>query len=244
MKTASRTILLTVIVVAILSVPRPVQSQPDRPAQPSDIRSFVRQIYIEGVPYERAIRFDANTAVPILLSMLADPNEEEYWPNIVITLGMLGDERAVDPLIKFLEQDVPGPQLSRSHYVAKTGVLMALGYLINKSASQEALTYLRDSLKPDVWRQRGLSWMGPFNRDAEARDVQLTKMAILGLALSAHPAAAEALRSFQRPPQTEPERRLQARLSTAVAEALREHRVIATEGLVNYDRRRERGPTP
>jgi HEAT repeat protein len=243
MKAAPRTVALTLI-ATILTGPMSVQSQPDRPAQPSDIRSFVRQIYIEGVPYEQAIRFDANTAVPVLLSMLTDPNEEDYWPNVVITLGMLGDERAVDPLIKFLEQDVPGAQLSRSHYVAKTGVLMAFGYLINKSGSQRALTYLRDSLKPDVWRQRGLSWLGPFNRDAEARDVQLTKMAILGLALSAHPAAAEALRSLQGPPQTEPERKLHARLSTAVAEALREHRIIATEGLVNYDRRKERGPTP
>jgi HEAT repeat protein len=200
----------------------------------------VHQIYIEGVPYENAIRFDANAAVPTLLSMLADPNEEEYWPNIVITLGMLGDERAVDPLIKFLEQDAPRAQLSRSHYIAKTGVLMALGYLINKGGSQKALTYLRDSLNPDAWRQRRLSWISPFNPDVEARDLQLTKMAILGLALSAHPAAAEALRSLQKPPQTEAERKLHARLSTAVAEALQEHQTIGTEGLVNYDRKRRR----
>jgi HEAT repeat protein len=239
MKTLARTILLTVI-IAIVAGPVPVRSQPQQPGQPSDIRSFVRQIYIEGVPYEDAIRFDANTAVPVLLRMLTDPNEEEYWPNIVITLGMLGDERAVDPLIKFLEQDVPGAQLSRSHYVAKTGVPMALGYLINKTGSQKALTYLRDSLKPDVWRQRGLSWISPLNRDAEARDLQLTKMAILGLAVSAHPAAAEALRSLQTPPQSEAERKLHARFSTVVAEALQEHRTIAAEGLVNYDRRRRR----
>jgi HEAT repeat protein len=172
--------------------------------------------------------------------MLADSNEEEYWPNIVITLGMLGDERAIDPLIKFLEQAVPGKQLSRSHYIAKTGVLMALGYLINKSGSQKALTYLRESLNPNAWSQRALSWSSPFNQDVEARDLQLTKMAILGLALSAHPAAAEALRSLQKPPQNEAERKLQARLSPTVAEALQEHRTIGTEGLVNYDRRRRR----
>jgi hypothetical protein len=34
--------------------------------------------------------------MPNPIDMLADPAEVEYWPNIVVTLGMLGDERAVD----------------------------------------------------------------------------------------------------------------------------------------------------
>ena len=107
-------------------------------AQGQDIKSFVSQLYIEGVPYEEATLFDPDAAVPTLLDMLADPNEEQHWPNVVTTLGMLGDARAVEPLIQFLEED-PGKRLSHVHYIAKTGVMMALGYLINKDENQEAL---------------------------------------------------------------------------------------------------------
>jgi hypothetical protein len=225
--------ILLAVIVNITVGAMPGQAQ-------QDIRDFVREVYIEGVPYEEAIRFDPSTAAPILLEMLADPKEEDYWPNIVITLGMLGDERAVEPLIKFLEQEVPREQLSRNHYIAKTGVVMALGYLINKSRSQKALTYLIDSVRPNIWKERKLSWVSPYDGDAEARDLQLSKMAILGLALSAHPAAAEALRSLQRPAKTDVEKRFQNQVSAVVTEALSAHRTISAEGLVNYDRKRRR----
>jgi len=232
--------ILSAVIVTVAVGAMPGQAQQEKARQASDIRAFVHEVYIEGVPYEEAIRFDASTAVPILLSMLADPKEEDYWPNIVITLGMLGDERAVEPLIKFLEQDVPGGRLSRSHYIAKTGVLMALGYLINKSGSQKVLTYLRDSVKPNIWKERKLGWASPYDGDAEARDLQLSKTAILGLALSGHPSAAEALRSLQKPAKTEMEKRFQDRVSAVVAEALSAHRTISAEGLARYDRKRRR----
>ncbi|MGH7166213.1 MAG: hypothetical protein ACREIS_11890, partial [Nitrospiraceae bacterium] len=56
------------------------------------IQDFARQTFIHGVPYEGASRYDGS-AVPVLLHMLEDPKEEPYWANIVITLGMIGDER-------------------------------------------------------------------------------------------------------------------------------------------------------
>jgi hypothetical protein len=114
-----------------------------------DIRDFVRQVFIHGVPYEEATKYDSSV-VPTLLDMLNDPAEEAYWPNIVVVLGMIGDERAVDPLISFIEADDQG-DLSREHYAAKTSALMALGYLIDKSGNQKALDYLIDSLAPDTW---------------------------------------------------------------------------------------------
>jgi HEAT repeat protein len=206
--------------------------------QQADIRTFVRQIYFEGVPYEEATSFDSASAVPVLLNMLADSKEEEYWPNVVITLGMLGDERAVAPLIRFLEQDGSGNPLSRPHYVAKTGVPMALGYLINKRRSQAALAYLKDSVRPGIWRERKLSWASPHHPNEDDRNLQLSKMAILGLALSADPSAAETLRSLQKPAINDDEKRLQARYKDVIVEALNEHRIIATEGLAKYDRRR------
>lgn len=208
------------------------------PGQAQDIRSFVRQVYIEGVPYDQATLFDPATAVPTLLEMLADRDEEEHWPNIVITLGMLGDERAVDPLIRFLEQGVPGRRLSRAHYVAKTGVVMALGYLINQSGSPKALAYLKDSVKPGIWRERNTNWTSPYHTTFDGRNLKLSKMAILGLALSGHPSAAETLRSLQKPAVSEVDRQFRTRVSAVVSEALSAHATISWEGLADYDRKR------
>jgi HEAT repeat protein len=230
---------MKVLISSLLAIAMGIVVSPI-PGQAQDIRSFVRQVYIEGVPYDEATLFDPATAVPTLLEMLANPSEEEHWPNIVITLGMLGDDRAVDPLIRFLEQGIPSRRLSHVHYVAKTGVVMALGYLINQSGSQKALTYLKDSVKPGVWRERNTNWTSPYHATFDARNLQLSKMAILGLALSGHPAAAETLRSLQRPALSEVDRKFQAQVSAVVSEALSAHATISWEGLASYDQRRRR----
>lgn len=203
-------------------------------AQEQDIKSFVGQIYVEGMPYEEAILFDPAEAVPTLLDMLADPNEEQHWPNVVITLGMLGDERAVEPLIQFLEGD-PGKRLSRAHYIAKTGVVMALGYLINKNENQKALTYLKDSVKPGVWAKRKTNWVSPYHANADDRNSQLSKMAILGLALSGHPSARDTLQALRRPAISQADRKFQARVGDVISEALNTHETVSREGLISYD---------
>lgn len=206
-------------------------------AQEQNIQTFIHQIHMEGVPYEEAARFDPVDAVPTLLDMLADPNEEPYWPNVVITLGMLGDARAVEPLIEFLGKDT-GKQLSRSHYIAKTGVVMALGYLINKKENQKALAYLQDSVKPEIWAKRKVSWASPYHANLDDRNNQLSKMAILGLALSGHPSARETLQALQRPGISQADRKFQSRVGNVISEALNEHDKIAREGLINYDAKR------
>jgi len=203
--------------------------------QPMDVKEFVRRIFIEGVPYEEARKYGP-TDVPTLLKMLADPKEEAYRTNIVVTLGIIGDERAVDPLIAFLGQDVKGT-LSHSEYTAKSSVLMALGYLINKSGSKKALTYLRDSSDPAVWAKRKVNWASPYHASMDDRNVQLSTMAILGLALSGHPSAAEALRSLQKPPRTKAAEKFQAQVSQVVTEALKAHEMIAKQGLAEYYRK-------
>jgi len=102
--------------------------------QPMDIKEFVRKVYIHGVPYEKASKYDASMA-PTLLKMLKDPREQDHWSNIVITLGMIGDESAVEPMIQFIEK----------RKVQRSG-MMGLGYLVNKSGNQRALEYLIASL--------------------------------------------------------------------------------------------------
>lgn len=202
--------------------------------QQMDVRGFVRQTFIEGVPYQEASKYGSD-AVPILLRMLSDPGEKAYWPNIVGVLGMVGDERAVGPLITFLSADVQGV-LSHPHYKAKSSVPMVLGYLVNKSGNEEALAYLVESLDPDVWVARGLTWNSPYHVSVADRNRHLSTMAIWGLALSGHPVGVGALRSLQEPAEAEAAMRLRAAVSDLVAEALSVHAMIAKVGLAGYYR--------
>lgn len=203
-------------------------------AQTPDIRVFVQTVHVEGVPYEQAIRFDADADTTTLLQMLADPNEEPYWHNIVITLGMLGNERAVEPLIRFLEQGAGG-RLSRRHHAAKNVVPLALGYLVNRSQNQAALAYLQAGVKPEGWLARNLKWVSPVHETNDGRNQQLSKMAILGLALSAHPAAGQTLLTLQGPATSEAERAFRARVRGLIANAVDAHQKIERQGLVTYD---------
>ena len=66
---------------------------------------------------------------------------------------MLGDERAVAPFIRFLEQDDAGKRLSRPHFVAKTGVLMSLGYLIKQNGGPDC-PHVSDRQR-ETWRLAG-----------------------------------------------------------------------------------------
>jgi len=202
-----------------------------------DVRQFVRQAFAHTVPYETASRYDS-TAVPTLLRMLADSTEEQHWPNIVITLGMIGHESAVNPLVDFLVGDVPRP-VSHPNYIAKTTVLMALGYLVNKSGNEKALTYLEAGLDPDIWSRRGITWISPYHDTADELHVQLSTMAAFGLALSGHSSAADALGSYQAADTIRVTTAYRRQLTDAVAEALRAHRIVAREGLAAYYRRRQ-----
>lgn len=199
-----------------------------------DISDFVRQRFIHGVPYEEASKYDSSV-VPTLLSMLNDPAEEEHWANIVIVLGIIGDEHAVDPLIAFIEADYHD-DLSSEAYRAKTAALMALGYLINKTGNREAIAYLTTSLNPAAWEARDVVGIAPFQADTTERNDDLSKHAILGLALSGHPRAAQVLRSLQQPARLETQSVFRNEVSDLVTDALKEHAKIARRGLASYYR--------
>ena len=206
-----------------------------RAAQEMDTKDFVRQVFIEGVPYEEASKYGSD-AVLTLLEMLEDTTEEAHWSNIVVTLCIIGDEQAVDPILAFISKDVQG-DLSHSHYTAKTSAIMALGYLVNKSGSRKALDYLKDCLDPNVWAQRELDWTSPYQASVDDRNAQLSTMAILGLALSGNSEAAEALSSLQAPAATESARQFQTQVGNVVSDALSAHQMIAKEGLIEYYRK-------
>ncbi|WP_133511045.1 HEAT repeat domain-containing protein [Candidatus Thiosymbion oneisti] len=211
-----------------------------------DIKEFVRQFYIHGVPYAEASKYDASV-VPTLLKMLQEPKEQDHWSNIVVTLGMIGDESAVEPMIAFVERLKEKGTPNRSQRRAKTAAVMSLGYLINKSGSQRALDYLTTTLKPQAWTDSLPAAAGPFAATTAEQDEDLGKYAAMGLALSGSRKAAEALKATQEslessdhpmalPMATVSAPRSGFDVSEMVEEALRANQEIADKGLAEYYR--------
>lgn len=208
----------------------PAQDETPQPTdRPKNVRDFVHQKFIHGVPYEEASSYPRDV-IPELLEMLEDPREERYWPNIAATICMIGDPRSIEPLVRFIRSGEG--TLSRYEYDAKTVALMNLGFLIRKSGvddASDAFNYLREGLNPETWRNE-IGWRNPYNLNHEEQNVQLAKVAVWGLALTGAPEAAEVLRSFQRDrinaELAEREAGVQS-LSDLAEEALRYHATIS-----------------
>lgn len=118
------------------------------------MQDIVRQIHIHGLPYAQAGAFTSYD-IQVLLAMLEDPSESCAWPNIVGTLGAIGDEEVFDPLVGFMESG--SGVLSVQEYAAKTSVPVALGFLMFATNSANSNLYLNDGLDPPVWTERGIS---------------------------------------------------------------------------------------
>lgn len=196
-----------------------------------DIKKFVRLRFIHGVPYELAVKYSSED-VPKLVAMLKDRSEEPYWANIVTVLGIIGDERAFDAMVEFIERD--REDISAAHYRAKTVAVMSLGYLINKTGNKKAIDYLRRGVEPEIWATRLGSNITLYHSNIAERNNDLAKYAILGLALSGNSEAARALQSLQGRTSIKAQQKFRIQISNLVAEALKEHKKITRQGLANY----------
>ena len=214
------------------------------PAQDLDVESFVRKIYISGIPYDEANSY-TSANVPTLLEMLQDESESPYWGNIVVTLSIIGDDKALDPIIQFIEKQEE-EELLDADYRAKSGALLSLGYLINKTGNMRAIDYLVESIDPSVWEKRNVFWRTRVHNNVEARDADLSSLAILGLALSGRPEAAEAINlDLGTEDNLQPVieklqpavRQLPPAVSGLVEAALETYQQVAADGLSEYYRK-------
>lgn len=230
-KVSSAGLMLAVLASACAS-PSATQSP-----QTMDVREFVHQIYVEGLPYEEAARYGPDS-VPPLLQMLDDRGEELYWANIVITLGAIGDERGVDRLLQFVSAPRER-QVSDHEFRAVTSAIMALGWAVNRTKNPTALTFLKESADPSVWAQR-VRWKSPFHQSDRALHFQLATSAVLALGLTGDPSAAETLRALQAQPATEEAKAFREQSGDVIVEALRANEVISSTGLEGYYRSAKR----
>ena len=117
---------------------------------------------------------------------------------------------------------------------------MALGYLINKNDNQEALDFLKNCLNPQNWDKTQPNWESPYQSATSDRNIQLSSIAILGLALSGHTEAIHALQALKIPMEAEAEKKFQNQISNLLDQAIRDCEAISKDGLLQYYRERMR----
>ena len=155
------------------------------------IKDFATKLYVMGVPMDEAIQYQASD-VPVLLRLLKDPSQVAYHGTILQTLGFIGDPQAVPHIISYI-QDGKG-EITAEQYRGKSDALLSLGFLINESSNHDALAYLTKSIDHRVWSKRKLLWTTAYFANPIARDMQLSRQAAIGLALSGSQEGHDALR--------------------------------------------------
>jgi hypothetical protein len=200
---------------------------------------FIRRKYIHGLPFEQAEQY-TSADVPVLLQQLDAPAPGVYLPTVVGTLGIIGDERAIRPLINFIERG--SGRLTDEQYGAKKAALIALGHIANKHLSDgrvtgPALDYLTQGMDAAYWG-RVLRWQLPYAGTAETRNWQMVKAAAWGLALSGHQQAAGVLQQ-----RLEHARAANASVPADLPELLQSafttNGIVARTGLRNFYTRRQ-----
>jgi hypothetical protein len=177
-----------------------------QPAQ--DVRAFVSQHWIAGIPYLAASQYTEEDAKLLLEWLVKEPEKhEEFLPEIVTTLGFIGSEIAVQPMIDF----VHSARASKAVFNAKNAVLIHLGDLVNKSGSKLALDFLT-KVATDQEAAKTLTVSRATIAAAEAAvagvdasslddlAAELAVSATFGLALAGKPEAEQTLASLANAP--------------------------------------------
>ncbi len=203
----------------------------NKPAENVSIEEFVRRSYFEGVPFEKVQEYESNVVLK-LLKMLKDPSEKKHWSNIVVTLGMIGDIRAFDPMVDFIENN---PVItSEQHYNARTNAILSLGYLLNATDNDRLLNYLKNSLSPNIWNERKIEGTTNYQLNATERNIDFSKYAILALTVAGTQSSRELLDSLNKTGASEADIKFRLRFSQLITNSIKEHKKISENGLKKY----------
>ncbi|MFT4807827.1 MAG: hypothetical protein ACI9LX_001150 [Paraglaciecola sp.] len=161
-----------------------------------DIVDYVQQVFVEGLPYEEASQYDSSNA-NILNQMLRQSEYVEHWGKIAVLMEIIGEETVIDDIIDFIEND-PYGHFGEPHHRAKKAALYGLGYLIHRTNNKKAIKYLVESLNTDSWNKRGVVTFASQHKSAEKKRRQLSKAALLGLALSGTDETLKEIKKFKK----------------------------------------------
>ncbi len=148
---------------------------------------LIHNHYMNGIDYAQA-RALGPDAIPYLVEQLNDPEQKEFWVNIIVTIGFIEDSSAISPLKDFLETTVGEVDVFTLR--ALLSVPFAIG-CIASSGERESLNYLETWVDtPDV---PPASWSYQ-NKDVRAL---LSEFALTGMAVSGRAEAREKLEQLQ-----------------------------------------------
>jgi hypothetical protein len=198
---------------------------------PKSIREFVREVFIHGVPYESAMQYPS-AAQKELMAILEQPADRPAWPNAATTLGMIGDDAAFDPLVRFVRRGEG--TIDPVEYDAKVNAILGMGIMLNrKRAEERALLFLRDGLNPSFWAE-SIKWRSPFAQSDRERNDELVLTTVQALGISGHPEAAKTLASMKQQKFVQLGTASRESAAAVVDEALNANAQVARQGLRSY----------
>ncbi|MFK7896112.1 MAG: hypothetical protein AB8G23_09770 [Myxococcota bacterium] len=154
----------------------------------SESEELVRQVYYEGMPEDAAERIGPEGAAR-LMEMLEDPAEAKHHAQILLALGLCGEDGALEAIRDWAATPREGA-VDRATFKAWQALPFALGHLAERDA--RALDDLEDAMTED-----GPAWHFRHHRGARlhgmARKAAATSMAETGL-----PAARRVLERAER----------------------------------------------
>jgi len=225
-----------------ITQPHAACKEDDAMQPPEDVREFVSRHWIEGVPYQAASQYGQADAEKLVEWLEQPEAHEEFLPQIVTTLGYIGSEVAVQPIIDF----VRSPRGGRSVFNAKNAALIHLGDLINKSGSQTALDFLK-SVATNMKMASALAepqlpaatdeaaQAGVAAPAIDALAAELAVSATFGLALAGTPDSEQAVAGAR------DDAEAFASVNQAAAEAAEIARTVRERGLDEYHRMKADG---
>jgi HEAT repeat protein len=238
----TRTSWIAFLTALLLAAPALAQGK----GKQMKLEDFVSQNFFHGLPYDEAVAYGPS-AVPKLIKILKDPQQESKWSIAVSMLAMIGDERGLDAVFEFIKQPGEG-EVTPSREWARGNAVMALGYSANKGRSKKALRYLQEGVEPGAWKNRGVRGAkgkgtakvrkrGDEDAEGEEQeesivDERLSELALLGLALSGTPEGKAALEKRRDEPGLGNE---ELDMLTA---AIEENEKIGKQGVGAYDKER------
>lgn len=156
----------------------------------SELEKFATAGYYHGISSEDAAAFIGQDCSS-LFQLLRDQRYEDNWPNIVHVLGLIGDEKAVNELIAYAEDDSNN---TLSAVKAKAFAQYSLGILAGRLNSEKAEQYVISGLELDKWKSR---------RDFDAVDPEFYQgsavtYAVWGLSAAGTPKAIKTLEDYSK----------------------------------------------
>jgi len=224
---------MPLLAAAAAGAPQPVDGEHEsndneKPAVP--VREFVARIYFHGVPWDEAIKYSKED-VPELLKLLDDKEFAPYKANVVTTLGLIGDERAIAALEKVIASG--DGELTQGEYKARKAAVLHLGTLYTNTQDKRLLEFLKQGASSvEFWNDQ-LDWSAPSGKDTTQRNKQVVTMAIWGLGLTGAEEARETLQSLSggKGP-------FEALTDPIVQDALKINEQVKSKGLREYTRMR------